>query len=58
MKTVAITAGASTPTPIVKEVINYIKDYDPAEEILPESKVPMTKILPKIKNPTPSKIME
>ena len=58
VKTVAITAGASTPTPIVKEVINYIKDYDPAEEILPESKVPMTKILPKIKNPTPSKIME
>ena len=27
---VAITAGASTPTPIVKEVIDYIKEYDKA----------------------------
>ncbi|MFD2829468.1 4-hydroxy-3-methylbut-2-enyl diphosphate reductase [Corticicoccus populi] len=55
---VAITAGASTPTPIVKEVIDYIKDYDEANGDLPQSKVPKQKILPKIKNPSPVKIME
>lgn len=55
---VAITAGASTPTPIVKEVIDYIKNYNIEEQKKPESVVPMRKILPKIKNPTPVKIME
>ncbi|MCK1977097.1 4-hydroxy-3-methylbut-2-enyl diphosphate reductase [Jeotgalicoccus huakuii] len=55
---VAITAGASTPTPIVKEVIDYIKNYNIEEQKTPESVVPMRKILPKIKNPTPVKIME
>lgn len=55
---VAITAGASTPTPIVKEVIDYIKNYNIEAQAAPESKVPMTKILPKIKNPTPVKVME
>lgn len=55
---VAITAGASTPTPIVKEVIDYIKNYNIEEQKTPESVVPTRKILPKIKNPTPVKIME
>ncbi|QQD85498.1 4-hydroxy-3-methylbut-2-enyl diphosphate reductase [Jeotgalicoccus sp. ATCC 8456] len=55
---VAITAGASTPTPIVKEVIDYIKNYNIEAQKTPESVVPMRKILPKIKNPTPVKIME
>ncbi|GGB04703.1 4-hydroxy-3-methylbut-2-enyl diphosphate reductase [Macrococcus hajekii] len=54
-KTVAITAGASTPTPIVKEVIDFISNYTPGqEETLPQSSsVPIEKILPKIKNPKP-----
>lgn len=55
---VAITAGASTPTPIVKEVIDYIKNYNIENQVKPQSIVPMAKILPKIKNPSPVKIME
>ncbi|WP_414046268.1 4-hydroxy-3-methylbut-2-enyl diphosphate reductase [Macrococcus equi] len=58
--TVAVTAGASTPTPIVKEVIDYIKAYDPLniQPIPDHSAVPTEKILPKIKNATPVNIME
>lgn len=50
-QTVAVTAGASTPTPITKEVISFIEQYDPKEEStwLTEKKVPLSKILPKIK---------
>lgn len=55
---VAITAGASTPTPIVKEVIDYIKNYNIENQVAPQSTVPMAKILPKIKNPTPVKVMD
>ncbi len=48
---VAITAGASTPTPLVKEVIKFIEKYDVND---PEtwdrtSKVEQRKILPKVK---------
>ncbi|MDR0847226.1 MAG: 4-hydroxy-3-methylbut-2-enyl diphosphate reductase [Lactobacillales bacterium] len=32
VKTVALTAGASTPTQIVKEVENYLVDFDPNRE--------------------------
>ncbi|TDM04365.1 4-hydroxy-3-methylbut-2-enyl diphosphate reductase [Macrococcus carouselicus] len=58
-KTVAITAGASTPTPIVKEVIDFISQYDPAAPgALPlSSSVPTEKILPKIKKPKPVQIL-
>lgn len=51
VETVAVTAGASTPTPIVKEVINFLKDYDPmnSETHVTASNVPVEKILPKIK---------
>ena len=55
---VAVTAGASTPTPIVKEVITYIKNYNIEQQTAPQSSVPMAKILPKIKNPTPVQVME
>ena len=55
---VAVTAGASTPTPIVKEVITYLKNYNIEQQTVPESSVPMAKILPKIKNPTPVKLMD
>jgi 4-hydroxy-3-methylbut-2-enyl diphosphate reductase len=55
---VAVTAGASTPTPIVKEVIDYIKEYDRENRSQPVSTVPKNKILPKIKKAKPVKIME
>ncbi|MCG3401000.1 4-hydroxy-3-methylbut-2-enyl diphosphate reductase [Staphylococcus massiliensis] len=60
VETVAVTAGASTPTPIVKEVIKYLKDYNPLEPSTEElrSNVPVEKILPKIKKAQPVKIME
>ena len=60
IESVAVTAGASTPTPIVKEVIDYIKNYDPTEirDANLTSNVPVEKILPKIKQPKPVKIMD
>ena len=50
-KTVAITAGASTPTPITKEVITFLEKFDPTDEStwVKENKVPLSKILPKVK---------
>ncbi|WP_338470273.1 4-hydroxy-3-methylbut-2-enyl diphosphate reductase [Niallia sp. XMNu-256] len=50
-KTVAVTAGASTPTPITKEVISFLEQYDPLDETTwkTENKVPLNKILPKVK---------
>ncbi|HZG70909.1 MAG TPA: hypothetical protein VEY51_05155, partial [Chondromyces sp.] len=51
-KTAAVTAGASTPTPIVREVIQFLEAYDSNDESTWErkKKVPLEKILPKIKN--------
>lgn len=48
---VAVTAGASTPTPLVKEVIKFIENYDPDDENTWDrtSKVEQRKILPKVK---------
>ncbi|HWJ76698.1 MAG TPA: 4-hydroxy-3-methylbut-2-enyl diphosphate reductase, partial [Niallia sp.] len=42
---------ASTPTPITKEVINFLEQYDPEVETTwsLEKKVPLNKILPKVK---------
>lgn len=50
-KTVAVTSGASTPTPITKEVITFIDQFDPEDEAtwVKEKKVPLSKILPKVK---------
>ncbi|GAA0341267.1 4-hydroxy-3-methylbut-2-enyl diphosphate reductase [Bacillus carboniphilus] len=50
-KTVAVTAGASTPTPITKEVISFIEQFDPNDTSTweKEKKVPLEKILPKVK---------
>ena len=47
---VAITAGASTPTPITKEVINFIEQYDPNDPSTWDktSKVKRDKILPRV----------
>ncbi|MFC4404196.1 4-hydroxy-3-methylbut-2-enyl diphosphate reductase [Gracilibacillus xinjiangensis] len=51
VETVAITAGASTPTPITKEVISFIDNYDPTNPDTWDltSKVKKDKILPKVK---------
>lgn len=48
---VAITAGASTPTPLVKEVIRFIENYDINDDNTWDrtSKVEQRKILPKVK---------
>lgn len=57
---VAVTAGASTPTPIVKEVIAFLDQFDendPSTHVIKRT-VTLDKILPKIKTPTPvDKIM-
>jgi 4-hydroxy-3-methylbut-2-enyl diphosphate reductase len=52
-KKVAVTAGASTPTPIVREVIQFLEAFDPNDKSTwkREKKVPLEKILPKIKHP-------
>jgi 4-hydroxy-3-methylbut-2-en-1-yl diphosphate reductase len=53
-ETVAVTSGASTPTPITKEVIAFIEQYNPEDEQTwtREKKVPLHKILPKVKRTT------
>lgn len=51
-QTVAVTAGASTPTPITKEVITFLEQYNPQAPSTWERKknVPLAKILPKVKS--------
>lgn len=51
-RTVGVTSGASTPTPITKEVIAFIEQFNPFDESTwtREKKVPLHKILPKVKN--------
>ncbi|WP_214480287.1 4-hydroxy-3-methylbut-2-enyl diphosphate reductase [Bacillus sp. SM2101] len=48
---VAVTAGASTPTPITKEVIAFLENFNSSDESTwtRERKVPLHKILPKVK---------
>jgi 4-hydroxy-3-methylbut-2-enyl diphosphate reductase len=50
-KKVAVTAGASTPTPIVKEVISFLEQFDPKDPSTweREKKIPLSKILPKVR---------
>lgn len=50
-ETVAVTSGASTPTPITKEVISFLEQFDPADEKtwIKKKNVPLSKILPKVK---------
>lgn len=49
--TVAVTAGASTPTPITKEVIDFLEKYDPQDEATwkLERTITLDRILPKVK---------
>ncbi|OKP88837.1 4-hydroxy-3-methylbut-2-enyl diphosphate reductase [Paenibacillus helianthi] len=53
---VGVTSGASTPTPITKEVISYLEQYDPALPDTWEIKrtVNMAKLLPPVKNKSAS----
>ncbi|AIQ46106.1 4-hydroxy-3-methylbut-2-enyl diphosphate reductase [Paenibacillus sp. FSL R7-0273] len=53
---VGVTSGASTPTPITKELINYLEQYDPQKPETWEIKrtVNMAKLLPPVKNKTTS----
>lgn len=55
IETVAVTAGASTPTLIVREVIGFLEAFDPEDPAthIPERKFQLERILPKIKNPEP-----
>lgn len=60
IETIAVTAGASTPTLVVREVIAFLEKYDiedPSTHI-PEKKFKLDKILPRIKNPTPVERIE
>ncbi|WP_226036923.1 4-hydroxy-3-methylbut-2-enyl diphosphate reductase [Aquibacillus saliphilus] len=51
VKKVAITAGASTPTPITKEVIKFIEQFEIEDQVTwnNQSTVEQHKILPKVK---------
>ncbi|PLS01786.1 4-hydroxy-3-methylbut-2-enyl diphosphate reductase [Neobacillus cucumis] len=51
-KTVAVTSGASTPTPITKEVISFLEQFDPNNELTWERRkqVQLNKILPRVKS--------
>ncbi|MBD7964475.1 4-hydroxy-3-methylbut-2-enyl diphosphate reductase [Fictibacillus norfolkensis] len=51
VKKVGITSGASTPTPITKEVIDFLKNFDDQNEETwqKERKVTLNRILPKVK---------
>ncbi|MCZ2259343.1 4-hydroxy-3-methylbut-2-enyl diphosphate reductase [Sporosarcina sp. G11-34] len=60
IETVAVTAGASTPTLIVREVIAFLEDFkedDPSTHN-PERKFKLERILPRIKNPQPVERIE
>ncbi|MGO4887207.1 4-hydroxy-3-methylbut-2-enyl diphosphate reductase [Anaerobacillus sp. MEB173] len=48
---VGVTSGASTPTPITKEVIEYLEQFDANDESTwtKEKKVQLNRILPKVK---------
>ncbi|KMK75970.1 4-hydroxy-3-methylbut-2-enyl diphosphate reductase [Alkalihalobacillus pseudalcaliphilus] len=51
VETVGVTSGASTPTPITREVIKYLEAFDPANEATwqNESTIKLEKILPKVR---------
>jgi 4-hydroxy-3-methylbut-2-enyl diphosphate reductase len=50
-KTIGVTSGASTPTPLTKEVIQYLEQFNPADPATfePKRTVNMKKLLPTVK---------
>lgn len=55
VETVAVTAGASTPTIIVREVIQFLEQFDPEDESTqnPERQFKLEQILPPVRKPKP-----
>lgn len=51
VRKVAVTSGASTPTPITKELITFLEQYNPADEQTWEIKrtINMKKLIPSVK---------
>jgi len=51
IKTVAVTSGASTPTPITKEVIDYLEQFDPERPETWEIRrtAPLNRLLPRVR---------
>lgn len=51
VKKIAITSGASTPTIITKEVIDFVEQFDKADETTWEriSKLPLSRIIPRVR---------
>ena len=52
VKVVGVTSGASTPTPITKEVIQYLEQYDPEDDSTWDKTrtVNMNKLLPPVRS--------
>ena len=52
VRKVGVTSGASTPTPITKEVISYLENYDANDETSWELKrsINMKKLIPPVKS--------
>lgn len=55
IETVAVTAGASTPTLVVREVIAFLEAFDENDPSThnPEKKFELERILPPVRNPKP-----
>jgi 4-hydroxy-3-methylbut-2-enyl diphosphate reductase len=51
VKKVAVTSGASTPTPVTKKVIQFLEQFNPEDESTwnADPYIPLAKILPKVK---------
>lgn len=60
IETVGVTAGASTPTIVTREVVQFLEMFDPEDPSThhPEKKFELEKILPRIKNPKPVERIE
>ena len=60
IETVGVTSGASTPTIVTREVVQFLEKFDPEDPSThnPEKKFQLDKILPRIKNPTPAERIE
>lgn len=60
IESVAVTAGASTPTLVVREVIAFLEKFDANDPTThhPEKMFELGRILPRIKNPTPVERIE
>ena len=58
VRKVGVTSGASTPTPITKEVITYLENYDAKDETSWEIKrtINMKKLIPTVKSKAASNV--